>query len=271
MESRQMNLGFAVGEFLWYWRGAEDLETMLYYNKRMGAFSDDGETLNSAYGKRILGDVEHTGAKGPYTQWQACVETLLSDSDSRRAVMVINQPVDQAWAVGAGSKDVPCTLAFQFFVRNDENCGDQLHMHVTMRSNDAIWGFTNDLFSFTLLHECMLLSLREADPEKFGSLSLGSYYHTAGSMHLYQRHFEQAEKILAEYNHDDFCGYEPPMEKLTSLASLRNLCDDESLLRKAEIDQIDLTKYSGAERWMAERLNEHRRKRDSERDGASNG
>jgi hypothetical protein len=61
------------------------------------------------------------------------------------------------------------------------------------------------------------------------------------------------------------------MEKLTSLASLRNLCDDESLLRKAEIDQIDLTKYSGAERWMAERLNEHRRKRDSERDGASNG
>lgn len=47
---REANYGFAVGEFLWYYGSNQDLDSILYYNKRMKDFSDDGKTVNSAYG-----------------------------------------------------------------------------------------------------------------------------------------------------------------------------------------------------------------------------
>jgi thymidylate synthase len=46
--ARKVNYGFAVGELCWYIRGDHDLETMLYYNKRMAQFSDDGNSPTTA-------------------------------------------------------------------------------------------------------------------------------------------------------------------------------------------------------------------------------
>jgi thymidylate synthase len=249
--AREANFGFMAGEFLWYWQGRSDLDMMLYYNKRMGDFSDDGVTLNSAYGKRILTREESI------SQWEACVKTLSEDTDSRRALMLINQPHDNIHASLFGSKDVPCTLSLQFFIRENN-----LHLHVHMRSNDVIWGLTNDLFSFTMLQECMLLELKETG--KFSDLQLGTYYHTAGSMHLYERHFELADRILAGHLEMKKKNYIYPMSPLMSLDELRKLCRDEEELRKGYIKKIDLTKYRGACNFLAEQLNAHRQKRDAE-------
>ena len=256
---RETNYGFGVGEFLWYWSGKQDLATMMYYNKRMKDFSNDGETLNSAYGHRLRSLVFFTSPTGygtGGTQWETCKQTLLQDSDSRRAVMLINLPEDERQAVVAGSKDVPCTLSLQFFIRDNA-----LHLHTLMRSNDIIWGLTYDLFSFTLFQECMLLDLRKT--EQFKDLELGDYYHTAGSIHIYERHFEQAERIVREYNSGDF-KHASPMERITSLEELSRLCKDEELLRTKAIESIDLSSYSGGLRWMADQLNKHREKRDAE-------
>jgi thymidylate synthase len=193
----------------------------------------------------------------PLTQWATAKMALAEDPDSRRAVLLINEPADEVLAVTTGSKDVPCTLSLQFFIRENK-----LHLHVHMRSNDAVWGLTNDLFSFTLFQECMLLDLQETYPDKFGSLELGSYYHTAGSLHIYERHFELAEDCLKFYS--DGVTEDEPMPPLTSLISLRLLCSDEENLRKGYIDQIKSDSYQGGERWLAEKLNEHRHKRDAE-------
>lgn len=251
--ARKANYGFAAGEFLWYWQGRRDLEMMLYYNKRMRDFSDDGTTLNSAYGFRLRNGSDLLDCD---SQWNNCRASLIEDPDSRRAVMTIFSPFDLDTAVHRGSKDVPCTLSLQFFIR--DNC---LHLHVHMRSNDAIWGLTNDLFSFTLFHECMLLDLQRSDP-KFRDLRLGSYYHTAGSLHLYERHFEMAEEVIKLYD-DGFREY-TAMPALTSLESLDRLGEDEEEMRKRYIDQIRLSKYEGGERWLADELNVHRLKRDAE-------
>lgn len=250
---RKMNYGFSVGEFLWYWQGREDLEMMQHYNKRMKDFSDDGKTLNSAYGKRLMTNWVVPTVHGP-SQWQACVQTLLADSDSRRAVMLINRAEDEIKAATVGSKDVPCTLSLQFFVRDNK-----LNLHVVMRSNDIIWGLCNDLFSFTLFQECMLLDLRKH--AQFETLELGSYYHTAGSLHLYERHFEQAEMMLEAYRKKQI---ETAMEPLTSLEDLVRLCQDEELLRARKTDKIDETRYSSGLRWMVGCLNGHRERRDAE-------
>lgn len=249
--ARDANYGFAVGEFLWYWSGKRDLETMLYYNKRMKDFSEDGRTLNSAYGHRLRAKpifVRESAGSGQ-VQWETTKRTLAADPDSRRAIMLINVPEDEREGLMPGSPDVPCTLALQFFVRDG-----RLHLHVTMRSNDVMWGLSYDAFSFSLFQECMMLDLRETYPDKFGELELGTYIHTAGSMHLYSRHFDQADKIVSEARN-----FVPvrPMEPISSLADLHALCEDADHLRLKQVKMIDETSYEGSLRWMAVQLNAH--------------
>lgn len=271
LEARKANYGFAVGEFLWYWRGSNRLDEMTYYNKRMPSFSDDGETLNSAYGMIMKGLDDPYGSFMGWdevflvNQWGTAIRTLLNDPDSRRAILQIHHPVHQLHADMKGSNDVPCTLSLQFFIRDD-----RLHMHVHMRSNDVVWGLTNDLFSFTLFQECMLLELKGMG-DKFKDLRLGRYIHTAGSMHVYKRHYAMAKKMVNEMGErlSRRHRYSPtpvtdPMPDLESLDGLESLVNRERELRTKEIELIDTSEFSGATKWMAERLNEHRRKRDEE-------
>lgn len=258
-KARKADYGFAAGEFMWYWTGRRDLESLLYYNKRADQFSNDRETVNSAYGYRLRQrsffaslDKDVFGSGG--TQWQTCVNTLEKDPDSRRAVMVINMPEDEREADFCGSKDVPCTMSLQFFVRDNK-----LDLHVLMRSNDIMWGLTYDLFSFTLFQECMLLDLKKLP--QFENLELGTYYHTAGSMHMYERHFEMADQVIADYS---LKGLEvPPMEPLKSLWDLNVVRDIERRLRENGVyDDVSRGRISGAAGWLADRLLDHRLKRD---------
>ena len=264
--TRKADYGFAVGEFLWYWTGRRDLESLLYYNKRAKDFSNDGLTVNSAYGYRLrergvfAGVDRHVYGSGA-TQWETCVKTLEDDPDSRRAVMLINMPEDEREAVFCGSKDVPCTLSLQFFIRDNK-----LHLHVLMRSNDVMWGLTYDLFSFTLMQECMLLELQQYP--KFEKLELGSYYHTAGSMHIYERHFEQAEKIIEEYRSN--LKLHEAMEPLSSLYQLKVVSHIAENIRIHGMvpGTLDLSEdMDGTAEWMLSRLVEHRLKRDRQARG----
>jgi thymidylate synthase len=67
-------------------------------------------------------------------------------------------------------------------------------MGVYMRSNDVIFGFCNDIFTFSLFHQLMFHDLREHYP----NLKLGRYSHNAGSMHIYERHYDMAERIMKD-------------------------------------------------------------------------
>lgn len=259
---RAADYGFGVGEFFWYWLGKQDVESMLYYNKRMGQFSDDGFTLNSAYGYRTrqqtygIAVPETRDVYKHFTQWEAVKKTLLEDPDSRRAILIIGQAEDYAIGAFQPSKDLPCTLSLQFFIR-----GGKLHLHTNMRSNDAFWGLTYDLFSFTLLQECMMLELQKAGMK---DLELGFYSHTAGSLHIYDRHFTQASAIADTYLSQGVVVAEPMAP--ISLEELASLADQEEALRTGKVKQIDTTQFRSGVLWMAEQLNAHRRKRDGERE-----
>ena len=63
-----------------------------------------------------------------------------------------------------------------------------------MRSNDIVFGFCNDIFNFALFQQLMLNELRDVYPE----LKLGSYYHHAGSLHLYDTHYNMRDNILMD-------------------------------------------------------------------------
>jgi thymidylate synthase len=68
-------------------------------------------------------------------------------------------------------KDTPCTLniGFQFY-------NDKLNMTVLMRSNDIWYGFCNDQYCFSKLHELVC---------NLTNLPIGEYYHFSANMHFY--------------------------------------------------------------------------------------
>ena len=88
-----------------------------------------------------------------------------------------------------------------------------------MRSNDAVFGFCNDVFTFCMYQQLMLNELNaRVSGDK---IELGHYYHSAGSFHIYESHFAMMDKIVANYgaNHPDSIPY-PDLKKYTLRDSL---------------------------------------------------
>lgn len=157
---RDLSIKYGIGEFLWYLSGSNKLSDIRQYGKAWNALSDDGETVNSAYGHRIY-------TKFGFDQWEFVKDMMKSDPATRQAVIHIKD------ASNVPTKDTPCTLTLQFFIR-----GGKLHMIVNMRSNDIWLGFPYDAFTFTCLQQLMAMEL---------GIPVGVYTHIAGSLHLYEK------------------------------------------------------------------------------------
>lgn len=125
-------------------------------------YTDNG-TFHGAYGNRISGRLDDL------------VKLLERDRDTRQAVLTI---YDSATDLNRDKKDIPCTIALQYMIRNNK-----LHARTVMRSNDVWLGLPYDLAQF--------ITLQSAIAAHFG-IALGTYTHAVGSMHLYERDFEQA-------------------------------------------------------------------------------
>ncbi len=166
---REINHSFLFAENLWYLSGRNSMFLLTHYNKNYHNFADDS-ILQGAYGPMILEQIRYI------------VNTLKKDNDSRQAVISLWRPNPSE------AKDKPCTLNFHFMIRNG-----QLNLHVTMRSNDAVWGQNYDVPSFSLL----LLVIA-------GSLAVkpGHLYLTANSLHIYEKHFELANEIKNSQDSD---------------------------------------------------------------------
>ena len=157
---RNMSMRYATGELAWYLSGSNKVEDIAQYAKFWRELTDDGKTVNSAYGHRIF-------HKFGFDQWEYVKKLLRDDPWSRQAIIHIKEPSDQP------TKDLPCTIALQYFIREGK-----LHATTIMRSNDIWLGFPYDVFSFTQLQVMMAMEL---------DLDVGDYTHIAGSLHLYEK------------------------------------------------------------------------------------
>ncbi len=235
---RKHSYTYASAEFLWYLVGNNSLSFIEYYLPRMKEYSDDGVTVNSAYGYRIFGHHEDFP-----NQWQNVMSKLLNDQDTRQAIITIHYQKD----IDKPSKDVPCTLNLHFMIRNN-----RLNMFTQMRSNDSYMGLIYDVFSFTLLQEHMLNLLRQH--KDFPKLELGTYVHKSDSMHLYDRDIPGVKRVLNE-EWDEVCDLEIEEDKLRLHShQLGNLCDKEKRMRLEGI-KIPVENYDGMCRFIAEKLN----------------
>tara|TARA_E500000178_G_scaffold287735_1_gene290103 strand:- start:32824 stop:33591 length:768 start_codon:yes stop_codon:yes gene_type:complete len=170
-KGRNLNYAFMFGEAAWILKGRNDLNYISKYMKTYGRFSDDGVTLNGAYGPKITDQIS----------WAA--NELKNDPDSRRCYVNI-------WRERPGvTKDVPCTTGLQFLLR-----GNALHCVVNMRSQDCVWGMPYDIFTFSAITKYLQLMLYNTYDLCVG---LGELHVRAGSFHIYEQHFVDAEHWLS--------------------------------------------------------------------------
>lgn len=166
---RLLNVNLAKVEALQLMGGVATPETLKRVSSQFTQFAGEGEVFHGAYGPRIRPQL-----------WGA-IKALQLDSDTRRAVMTIWDPLhDQQ----TGIIDIPCTLTLQFMIRNNA-----LDLHVTMRSNDVWRGLAYDAFQFTQLQLNVAAHL---------GIEVGTYYHHANSLHIYDDDVPMIEKMLAD-------------------------------------------------------------------------
>jgi thymidylate synthase len=195
--ARKFNKKYAIAEWLWYLSGIQKVNNISKLASIWSDIQDKYGEAESNYGTYIFS----VDPSSVLSQWDWVVEELKSDRDSRRATIVINQPYHKE----RNSKDYPCTHYIHFFIRNGN-----LDMGVYMRSNDAIFGFCNDVFTFSLFQQLMLNQLNCAGMK----LRLGSYHHHAGSFHVYERHFNMMDNILNNYYVQAARHHYPEMDRI---------------------------------------------------------
>lgn len=175
--TRDANPFMHLIESMWMLAGRNDVDTIGYYAKQLREYTDDGVTLNGAYGHRWR---HHFG----YDQLDEIVAELKKNPQSRRCVLSMWNAffyhIDSVYEqfnldsdlINQGSKDLPCNLQVLF----DLSLG-KLDMTVTNRSNDMIWG----AYGANAVHFAFL---QEYVANRIGC-KVGTYYQMSNNLHVY--------------------------------------------------------------------------------------
>ncbi len=164
---RKMGYRFLAAEAHWILSGSNRVEDIRPYAKHIANFSDNGYVFQGAYGVKVTEQLRYV------------CDTLHADPDTRQAVISVWRENPRP------SKDIPCTLTLQFFLRKDEITGEpHLHTVANMRSSDLWLGWVYDVFNFSMISAWVALRLREMSQDLL-FVDLGTLYLNVGSQHLY--------------------------------------------------------------------------------------
>lgn len=160
-KERKFNIEYAKAEWKWYLSGDRSINKLgeIYGKipliwKRM---ADSKGDVNSNYGYQWERN----------NQLDKVVDILRKNTTTRRATISIYDGKE----INDYNRDTPCTYAIQFTILNNK-----LNMSVYMRSNDLWYGFCIDQYCFSMLQQHVAERL---------SMQVGSYYHHAHNLHLY--------------------------------------------------------------------------------------
>jgi len=163
---RNANPFFHFMEGLWMLEGRNDVASISNYVKRMLTYSDDGKTLQGAYGHRWR---NHFGID----QLLSVVNKLQVSPEDRRVVLTMWDPTIDLGMGQRYSKDIPCNTHVYFKIRDN-----RLLMTVCCRSNDIIWG----TYGANAVHMSML---QEFVANALG-VEVGVYTQISDSYHAYE-------------------------------------------------------------------------------------
>ncbi|MED3945082.1 thymidylate synthase [Priestia megaterium] len=221
LKHRNNNIFALIAETLWVLGGRDDLDFLQHYLPRASEFSDDGKVWRAAYGPRLR---NWYGVD----QFKEVARLINQDENTKRAAMIIYDPAKDY----IDTKDVPCNNWLHFMARDGK-----LNLNVSVRANDAIWGFGGiNMFEWSVLHEMMSFWTNK----ETGKLSWFT-----GTMHVYSRHYQTSSKILESFKGKtlyDFDFHSPkfstPLNSFDSL--MENVFKLENQMRKnPKLDILD--------------------------------
>ena len=173
-EGRNFNLKYLKREMTWYIHADPTDLSIAEHAAQWGKIVANGK-LNSNYGSYWFGKygVSHI------------TRLLTQDPMSRRAVIpMYGTDIDH---MDLAAKDVPCTLAIEFRLRNN-----RLNARAIMRSQDILWGMANDLPTFSFLQEIVACLLNA----EVGTLTV-----SCGSFHVYRSRMDMFMQIIDKNTH----------------------------------------------------------------------
>lgn len=176
--ARKFSLNYAKAEFVWYLGGDKFDHSIDAKSTMWPKLAQPDGSYFSNYGQYIFAPLDGR------SQFDWVVQELTRDQDSRRASIVVMKREH----LFADNRDVVCTYGINFRIRYD-----YLNMSVSMRSNDAIFGTTNDVFSFYMLHRMVFGALKHGP---YPHLVPGRYTHRVDSLHVYERHWAMVDEIV---------------------------------------------------------------------------
>lgn len=180
---RNVSLPAQIAETMWILAGRNDVEWLSNYLPQAPRFSDDGKTWRGGYGPRLRGWSVDALAHGPgedtVDQLKYIIDLLWEDPDTRRAVFTIYDPATDS----RPGKDIPCNNWVHFLARDGK-----LHAHVAIRSNDVMWGWSGiNSFEWSILNQVVAA---------YAGLHPGTITYDISSLHLYERHYDKAQRIV---------------------------------------------------------------------------
>lgn len=160
---RDANPFFHLFEALWMLAGRADLEFLTQFVPRFKEFSDDGRTLNGAYGWRWR---YHFGTDQLYD----VISELQANPASRRAVIAMWDGRHDR--LPHNSRDIPCNTHVYLRVLDG-----RLNLGVCCRSNDIVWGaYGANVVHFSFLQEFIAAALE---------LEVGTFTQYSWNYHAY--------------------------------------------------------------------------------------
>jgi len=127
---RVVPIRFVLAELCYLLSGSNDLELIASYAATMRNYSNDGKTIDGAYGYRLM------------KQLPEMIARLKLDSYTRQACGVIYREDD----IVSGKTHMPCNTFLQVLWRQP-----LISLHVTSRSSDFVTGFSIDSLHWQFL------------------------------------------------------------------------------------------------------------------------
>lgn len=179
---REPNYDYAKREVEWYVNQSLNVNDIPGGTPKIWTdCADPDGFINSNYGWCIF-------SKENGNQFENCLKTLKNDPTSRQGVMLYTRPNMWTDWNKNGRHDFICTYSTHCFL-NEEKDGRHLKYIVYMRSNDAVFGFNNDLYWHKWVRDKLALELTDT----YKTVICDDVEWNSGSLHVYERHFKFLE------------------------------------------------------------------------------
>lgn len=149
------------------------------------------EIFEYTYSERIMKPVYFNGTVMP--KIMAIIQLLKSDQDTRKAVLNIygtdNYNEDEDSDHYDGSRRIPCSMYYDFLIRQNGKGEKVLHICYHQRSSDFVTHFGNDVY--------LAWRLMEYVAKEVG-VKPGYLYHTIDSLHSYKKDWKYLNTNLED-------------------------------------------------------------------------